>query len=306
MNVYRCSGMPTQTITMKKILFTCTSILGFITADAQDDSGNSFLTSTGKRYLFYIDKHEDSATVFRLGYMLDKAGSGYYINFTDSMIRQAEGDDYNYKGEKSSLENKQDKLYLVFQDVFKHQAKRVELKTIAADKKIYSTINNGYWWRSFISLTEDLNTKFAWNHYSFRNGFPLWDSFDNKEIHYKDFILFTDEKINMLRDSISAAETVRTGLTKNIIDNISAIPYSALKESLSKLPYIYDGSAYFRKVIETVCINRPEVFFRLAEELPDLKMPMFSVAGFNRKAVKKLKATETTSPLKKEFFKRKK
>jgi hypothetical protein len=298
--------MPTQTISMKKVLFTCTAILVFITVYAQNDSGNSFFTSTGKQYLFYIDKQEDSATVFRLGYMLDKAGSGYYINFTDSMTRQAGGDGYNYTGKKTRLENEKDKLYLVFQDVFKHQAKRVELKTIAADKKIYTTINNGYWWRSFISLTEDLNTKFAWNHYSFRNGFPLWDSFVNKESHYKDFILFTDEKIRKLRDSITAAETVRTGITHNIIDNISTIPYEALKESLSKLPYVYDGSAYFRTVIEAVCINRPEVFFRLAEELPDLKTPMFSVAGFNRKAVKKLKATETTSPLKKEFFKRKK
>jgi len=291
---------------MKKLLFTCTAILGFISVHAQNDAGNSFFTSTGKRYLFYIDKHEDSAIVFRLGYILDKAGSGYYINFTDSMTRQAGSDDYNYTGKKTKLENEKDKQYLVFQDVFKHQAKRVELKTIAADKKIYSAINNGYWWRSFISLTEDLNTAFSWNHYSFRNGFPLWDSFDNKEIHYKDFILFTDKKINMLRDSISAAETVRTGLTKNIIDNISTIPYSTLKESLLKLPYVYDGSAYFRTVIEALCINRPEVFFRLAEELPDLKAHMFSAAGFNRKAVKKLKATETTSPLKKEFLKSRK
>jgi hypothetical protein len=91
-----------------------------------------------------------------------------------------------------------------------------------------------------------------------------------------------------------------------VIKNIGSIDYTSLKDSISKLP-VKDESAkgYVGAIINSVCNNRPALFFKLAEDMPDRKEMLFE-AFYDKETIRKLKAVETDSDAKKEFLKAKK
>jgi hypothetical protein len=288
---------------MKKNLYILISILCLTSARGQDRSADHLLSSVGSRNLTYIEIDKSAGIVFKLGSWIDKAGGGYSIIVVDTIEKQTDIAGYLFEGQNTRVWEEHGNWYLKFRGDKGIPGKKIELTITEIGKDLNVKMNNAYWWTSFFQLSRNLHSRFTWGHYGFRNGFKYWDQFDAKEIPYKDFRKFADEKIRAIKDSVTMVETARTRLAKNIISSISKIQYSALKDSVAKLPVRYDGSAYSRIVVREICDKRPEVFFKLADDLPDFKRQLFSV--FDKQTIRTLKAVDTTSPSKEEFLKEK-
>ena len=280
---------------MKRSVFLLLFLTQLKIMQSQDSPGRVLLSADKK--LFYVELNGEQGTLYSLGRWLDVAGSGYSIIYTDTITKQAETSDFLFTGDKSTIQQSGNKLYLVAQH--RKGTKKMEIDTSSNTALINTNINNAYWWDSFLKLCSDIN-------YSFRNGFGLWNSFDNKSIYHKDFRVYADSRIKMLRDSIVAVRAPYVLLTNEVIKNITTIDYASLKDSVSKLiaENLYQSS-YFGTVINSICNNRPDLFFKLVEDIPGKKEMLFDAVG-DKEAIKKLKATATNSAVKKEFFKAKK
>ncbi|MEI9808740.1 MAG: hypothetical protein WDO16_13265 [Bacteroidota bacterium] len=209
-----------------------------------------------------------------------------------------------FTGDKATIREAGNKLYLVAQH--RKGTKKMEIDTVSNPDLANTHINNAYWWDKFFGLCKEINATFTLHHYSFRNGIALWDSFDNKGIYYKDFKLYADSRIQTIRDSIIAAQTPYVALANELTANMATIDYASLKERLPNL--ITENSnrtEYFATVVHSICNNRPELFFKLAEDLPGKKEMLFDAVD-DKETIKKLKAIESDSPAKKDFLKAKK
>ena len=296
-----------RTATIKVAVLICAFFLQATASCAQPAS--IWLSPVKKRYDYQVELNDKTGVVFGINYWMDKAGSGYTIGLTDTIARKS-GTNGDYKGKNVSLENAQGKIFLIVNGGRKPI--RIEMDTSGNTNAARIRINNGYWWKSFIQLSDRVNNEFPLYHYSFRIGFDMWDSFKNKDAPYSDFFLFADEKIKRLSDSVRAIQIPYVLLTERLIDRASTIEYAALKDSLLLLPTVpignYDESSvnYFRRVIQAVGLTRPELFFKLAEDMPDKKDMIFSAATFgpdNKELIETLKSAKTNSPAKSEFFK---
>jgi tetrahydromethanopterin S-methyltransferase subunit G len=96
-------------------------------------------------------------------------------------------------------------------------------------------------------------------------------------------------------------------LTNSLIQNIKTIDYNFLKDSLTRLPAEFRSTSwYYGTVINEVSKQRPEYFFRLAEDFPNNRNVIFMAAEDNKQVIQSLKAVENHTDIKKEFFKERK
>lgn len=289
-------------IEMRTILLTTVLLfmqVGIIRGQAE--SRGIFLT--GKNTQFYVELREHYATVFNFGRWIDKAGWGYSGLKTDTMRRLGDTSPFLFEGRFNNIQKVDTRLYLITRQGSPGKEKRIEIDTVSNTALANSALNNAYWSDNFFKLCNEINSTFDLYHYSFRDGFHMWESFDNKDAYHKEFRVFADNKIKKLKDSITTLQTPYVLLTNEVTKNISTVEYASLKETISKL--LADSlsrSQYFSVVVKSICLNRPELFFRLAEDMPEQKSMLFGVV-YGKETFKKLKAVETNSVTKKELFK---
>ncbi|HEY0067570.1 MAG TPA: hypothetical protein VGB46_09405 [Flavisolibacter sp.] len=268
---------------------------------AQDGGGRAFLQTNNKMHLYYVDLDNSAAIVYDMGKYLDKAGMGYSIRETDTLVRQPGG---SYSGSTSRIIRENNRLYLVSGD---KKARKFRIDTVRSLTDFNNNLNNAYFLDSYSRMSRELNQAYPLYHHSFRDGFHTWKELLNKEIDYLQFREFADNRIRNIRDSISRLQDSRTALTNYIIQNINTLEYNTLKDSLAKLPpeYAYQSS-YYRTVINAAATQRPEYFFRLAEEFPAHRHLIFSSVENNKEVLSRMKAVEGHDKIKKEFFKERK
>jgi hypothetical protein len=290
---------------MKKISFIFLFLINLNIVQGQHDSDKTMLASTDKNRIFYIELNEQSGIVYQLGRWIDPAGNAYSIINTDTIESATGKGGLLFSGKKTAIRKLKDKLY-VMSVTHKDRIKMTRIDTIGNTHPVTAKINNAYWWTNFLKMNDSLNARFTSFHYSFRNGFGIWNSFDNKQIPFREFRIYADNKLKQIRDSIATVHTPYDVLTNETVNIISTIDYALLKEKVAKL-VIEDASArgYLYKIINSVCINRPELFFKLADDMPDRRQELFDVVD-GKVSINNLKAVETSSPSKKEFLRQKK
>ncbi len=281
-------------------------LIGLSLTKGQNDSIQLYQASKDDIIIGYIEMKKNSAVAFKLGRWMDKIDEGYLINYTDTLTKQNETSDYIFIGEKTKIQQGNNNKYVYFIDKNPKRTKKHELTLVNDNKLAYKNLNNGYWFSSFLKLCDTINSLFPWQLY-YNSGFDFWSSFENKEIQHIKFRNFADTTIVNIKDSISKANTLYTIVTNNLLNNISTINYFALRDSLKILPIEYPGrSSYFGKVIKAISIYRPELVFKLADDMPERKSNIFVSIDKNKETINKLKLVETDSPAKAEFFKRRK
>jgi hypothetical protein len=288
---------------MKKIALLSLSFGLLVSVFAQ--TGTSLLLEPlGKKVLLYVDLEKDSCLMFQLTYFMDKAGTGYNLEEIDTMY-PTDSTFHSYRGVKSTLEIVDHKAYVHVPGYKPFKGKRTRMGSYHDDPEIvYDRIKNGYWWRQFLKLSDEINLMFPWQHFSFRNGFGYWDHLEKKHYQYNNFREVADKNINFLRDSLIAAESQHTRTTKYVTENIATIEYAALKDSLLSLPRSSYMHRYFNVLINEVCLNRPEFFFRLMDDLPNLKVDFIYAVDRNKATMEKLRSVDTDSRSKRDFFKK--
>lgn len=294
---------------MKKVIETCRQFLRFLLvliclsaapAYAQKSKLNKFLTASNSQYTFFIDLNDGSGIVFVLEKWIDKSFGGYRLISSDTLQREQASSAYLYAGKSAKMQKEGGRPQLIFNgDTSKSEKLKLDTAYIRGD--VLSKINNAYWWSGVFKFTEDINKKFPLHDYSFRNGLAIWDGFRNKETDYNAFKTFADQKIISIRDSVERDQVAHTKITEDIVAHISTMSYETLKAYVQKLPIEYE-TEYFAVVVNAICMNRPEFFFRLADELPMKKQPLFDAVDTNRTTLKKLSDVPINSPSKNEFF----
>jgi hypothetical protein len=264
------------------------------------DNAQRMLLSSYKQ-MVYVELEGQYATVFKLGRVLDPGHSGFSIHYIDTLIMQPGINNVTYTGKRTQLSLIGNKYFLDLAGPGLKKDKQIELNTSDNVGRSYLEINNAYWWDVFVNLCNEINSRFKWQHYSFR-GYNDIELGGNERLPFESFKVFADTTIGTLRKRLTAIHTDYTLIANEVINNIETIEYGLLKESLVKVGEKPEGSGYFNAIIQTVCKSRPEWFYQLAEDMPTKKEMMFN-SVYGHKIVKNLKAVKTDSPVKKEFIK---
>ena len=289
---------------MKKYaIVTTISFLNFSLLFGQENKESILLETKGKTQLYYVELNTAGGSVFEMGNYLDKAGSGSSIRSTDTLTRKSDQSNVTYSGKRTRILNENGKLYLEIQG---KKTSRYKLDSVTNSATANSNLNNAYYLDHFIALCDELNKSYPLDHYSFRTGFTMWNSLDHKEIPHAEFKTYADFHLRELKDSITHVQDQYVLFTNTLIQNIKTIEYDALKDSLKKLPSESNSTGkYFGTVINEVAKERPEFFFKLAEDHPEKRKAIFNGVVADKKTMAGLKLVENHKDIKREFFREK-
>ena len=273
-------------------------LLLFLSASGQENADSVLFQTQGKMRLHYVDLRGTGGKVYSMGRYLDKAGSGYSIAATDTLIIHEDG---SYSGNKTKVVKENNKLYLI---ITGKKTSKFLLNTVKDPDLSNYNLNNAYYLDHYFKMCEELNKLYPLNHNSFRNGFWMWKEIPNKSMDYLVFRDFADKRLKEIKDSISEVQNRYVRLTNYIIGNLQTPDYHLLKDSLTKLPAEYKSSSwYYGTVVNEIAKQRPEYFFRLAEDFPDNQNLIFGSIENSKQVIQGLKAVEGHGDAKKAFFK---
>ena len=285
---------------MKHALLTTIFLFSLSLIFGQENKETTLLETKGKSQLYYVELSAAGGGVYEMGRHLDKAGSGYSFRSIDTLTRQQDQAGVTHYGKRTKIRNENGKLYLEIQD---KKTEKYTLNSASNAAAINTNLNNAYFLDNFIALTEELNKSYTLNHISFREGFARWESLDNKEIPHAEFKTYADGKLRELKDSIIKVQDQFVSLRNSLVQDLKTIDYDALKAGLEKLPSgPTSGSKYFSNVINEVAKEKPEYFFRLAEDYPDKRKIIFYAVETNKQVMAGLKSVENHKDIKREFF----
>lgn len=285
--------------TMKRLIATILAFAHYPAVWGQ----TQLLQTNSKSHLYYVDLSEAEGRVYTMGSYLDVAGRGYSIAGTDTLFKQPDG---SYTGRNSRIIREKDELYLVSTS---RKTRKYRLNAVRDPNLANNNLNNAYYLGRYFAMSKELNNAYPLNHHTFRGGYYTWEALlkEEKEMSYLPFREWADKRLKEIKDSTSAAQDKYTRLTNHITQNIRQMDYAALKDSLSQLPAEYAGkSRYYGTVIDTVAVQQPEYFFRLAEDFPQHRSLIFWSGVHTKRAHAGLESVEGHDEMKKTFFKERK
>ena len=266
----------------------------------QEDANKYLLQAGNKFAVYFVDLNNNDARVYDMGKYLDKAGTGYSIAATDTLLRQADG---SFSGKRSKIFTENSKLFLTTEF---RKSKKYRLDTVKNLGIANTQLNNAYYLDHYFEMSRELNRKYPLSDHSFRNGFFSWKQMPNKDIDHLKFREAADQRLKEIKDSISGEQDSYVAITNFIIQDIKILDYNSLKDSLVKLPADYrDVRGYYGTVINVVAKQRPEYFFKLAEDFPNNRNLIFFAVKRDKETIAALKAVEGHAETKEAFFKKK-
>ncbi len=256
----------------------------------------TYLKTTGKKNLHYLEFNMDNVKVYKMGSYFDKAGSGSAIILIDTLILTKENE---FKGKQYSLFKNETHFTLLTDNGKKYETERENDLN-----KVNSELNNAYCLKSYFDMSNKLNKEFPLYHYTFRYGYYAWEKQPNKTISHDKFIIQTNQEMVIIYDSISRKQTSLTKTTNFITTNVRQANYSILKDSMSTLPIDYrPQSGYFDKSVYQMVKANPEYFYKLLQDFPTCKEFIYFAVDQDKGLIKQLKQVQGYDDLKKEFFK---
>lgn len=270
------------------ILAHCPAIFGQV----------QLLQTNSKSRPYYVALNGPEGIVYPIMGFHDLGASGYYMGKIDTLQKQPDG---SYAGGHSRIVREDDKLYLINRSGKKGKFRLSDVQdTLLANEKM----NNAYYQRQFAIMSREINEAYPLSNHSFRDAFSTWKGLKEKQMHHRQFSVWADKRIKEIKDSISASGDQYTRMTNYITQNIRGIEYTALKDSLVQLRANYTG--YFGAVMDTIAMQQPEYFFRLAEDLPDYRSLIFSSGIYSRRVYTAVKDVKGHDKIKQEFLKERK
>lgn len=171
--------------------------------------------------------------------------------------------------------------------------------------KIYEGINRAYWDVLYRKTIDQVNRDYPlFSDYYYGNGPSVWESFDFKQALPEEFETLANRHNELLSDSLSNTNLKLIALNDSIKNQMNTLTLEVLKRNFLSHPlYNYSYSQYTDELLESVAEKRPDLFFDLAESLPNERKFIFDQVIYARNANKALKRYDTDSPIKKEYLK---
>jgi hypothetical protein len=267
---------------------------------SQANPGNRFLETDHKSHLYYVDLNHDTAKVYEMGYYYDKAGMGYAIADVRTLQKQP---DSSYNDGHFRIAHENDGLYLV--RMF-GKNKKFRLNTARDTNLVNNRLNNACYLGGYFMMCRKLSQRYPLSSLNYSEAYFTWRALpeNEKNMHYMEFSVLAGKRFKERSDSISAEQDNYVRLTNYLIGNIRSLDYATLKDSLILLPARQAGqSKYYSTVIDTVALQQPEYFFRLAEDLPQHRSLIFSSGGRNKRVFSSLLRVEGYDEIKRDFIK---
>ncbi len=181
-------------------------------------------------------------------------------------------------------------------------------KKLENPSKVYEAVNHSYWDALYNKTIDETRSSYPhfheYRYLSHRIGDSnLWESFAYKQAKPAEFEVLAQEQNHLLKDSLGQTNQLLISLNDSVEKNMNVLTAEGLKHNLLSRPLhanAYDE--YQERMLESVAKNRPDLFFDLAEILPEEKKYLFDQIYFPD-AVKSLRRFDTDAPIKKEFFK---
>lgn len=282
---------------MKCILLVITLLLIQLKVQAQASDNRLFLETSKKANHYYVDLGEMDALVFEVGMFPHGPEMGCRIKRIDTLVRQSDG---AYIGGMTKIMKKKDAFFLIHES---NKKKEMSLVNVADSASANTQLNNAYYLDRYLAMSKEVDYAYPlWN--ASWSRFETWRQLSNKEINYKAFRIFTDERMKFMKDSIVEAQSRYTALMNHLLQNVATINYISLRDSLDKLPVDY-SSSYFQKVVHEVAKKQPEFFFQLAEDSVFKRQSYIfdSIGSREKEVLAKLKLVEGHDKIKKAFLK---
>jgi hypothetical protein len=193
---------------------------------AQNNKGTVFLRTNNEEYSYYIVLNNANGVVYEIKNYLDEAcdHAAYSIISTDSLINLAEG---GYEGAHTKIVAKNYKAYLITKD---KKTRKFKLNIVSNRKKIYTTLNNAYFFDNFYTMRYELLKNYRL-YYSSQNGFDIWNNLPNTDIDPLQFSIYANEKLKQIKDSIGLIHDPYASFTKKVIGHLKTIDYNRLRDT---------------------------------------------------------------------------
>lgn len=176
-------------------------------------------------------------------------------------------------------------------------------KKLEDPSKVNEAINHPYWNALYRKTMDSVSSEYDLFQIYYRYGIDTWAPVSYKQIHPAKFELLAKEQMSKLKDSVSNVNEQLIALNEWVEKYMDELTLEDLKGNLLSRPlHEYSYDQYNSVMLESVAENRPELFFDLAEALPEEQKYLFDQINY-KNAVKSLKTYKTDSPMKKEFRK---
>lgn len=268
------------------------------------DENTQILQAKGKYGKYYVVLEAEIAKVYSLGtHYHPKAGFlGYSIRSLDTLSSVSDGT-YTHKYSKIVTEN--GKIYLLLEHTHqKNKSEKLVLETKQTIEEYHQNLNNAYYLDSFFNLYKELGMVYPLSHLDDFVIWKDWEKIQNKTREHTQFKGFIDKQLRIAKDSIIKEQENYERLNNYIIENLDKVDYTVLKDSIALLPKDYKSSfKYFDSVVMEVAKQKPNYFFKLAEDFPKSEDFIFMRVDNDKNLIQKLKATEANAEIKNRFVK---
>ena len=280
---------------MKELAACILAIFVWANLSAQEPR---FYKTTSKRNLHYVEASRDFAVVYKINrfYYWDRAGTGPGIVLTDTLLKVPGN---QFKGSHYTLIDQSGSFILLTNE--NTQLTLVNEPDIA---RVNKELNKAFILKSYVQLSEKLNTEFPLHHFSFRNGYRAWENHTGQDIPNGEFIKRTNQETAFVYDSISKMQHRFVSTLMFVKENCRTADYGILKDSLKTLPAEYSSqSAYFSTSVYEIVNAHPANYYRLVTDFPTAQPIIYSAVSSDKNLVRLLKDVEGFDTQKKEFKK---
>ncbi|MBL7854918.1 MAG: hypothetical protein JNL17_11000 [Cyclobacteriaceae bacterium] len=253
-----------------------------------------FLRTHNKTRLYCVELQAHQAKVYKMVYIMDKAGSGPVIQKIDTLDKSS-STQYFSNDHQLVVDGKNQQLRV---------SKKVLPLTSVNTSSAHYELNKGYHLKKYFGLSDTLNKKYPLYHYSFRNGFYSWDAIPVKDANPEIFRSNTDREVKKVYDSLDTEQSRYVRMTNFLLANLRELSDSTLIDSLASLPRGQTIPAkYFGTVVYEVARQKPNSYFRVADAFPSNWSIIFGAVQHDKRVVKSLRKAEGSPKTKDAFFK---
>jgi hypothetical protein len=181
-------------------------------------------------------------------------------------------------------------------------------KKLADPSNVYEAINHAYWygiyWKTIEEVKEDYPLFGEYRHrIYFRSDYEWWQSLSFKRETPEKFELLAGEQNQLLKDSLLRTNRQLIFLNDSIENSINTLTVDELKRNLMSRPiHVPAYDEYQDSMLQMIAVRRPDLFYELAEALPEERKYLFNKVSYGEPS-KSLKKFDTDSPVREEFLK---
>ncbi len=291
---------------MKQIFALLACLLISNILSAQTNPNEVFLHSKDHHYTILRD---DTTFVYIMQMRYDRRESAMkpYLHHIDTILRNKGN---NFTGVNCRL-IQENNAWFLFQKR-KRKERKTRLDTAQNVTEVYYKLNEAYYIAQYLKMSSEIDKTYPLSQPNHYEAYESWNNLPYKIKHYLMFQNLANNKIDAVKHAIMQRLEKYESVKKFIAQNAKTASYEVLRDTLSKLStgkgrqQDIEKWRYYLRAVHEIAEQKPEFFFKLAEDLPDNQHDIFfSIDHTEKELLAKLKSVVGQESIKKKFIKEK-